>query len=197
MIQNLAEKIENSGRRKPKKMSIVFTFLSICYIAGIFLWADSPIVEELSAFNPYSLLHIPLYGILTILLIFSKLPFNFLNPTNQRNQVKVEDKVKVEVQRNQTNQINQTDQRNSINPSIPSNPRNSTNPMNHFIPGLISFVVAVADEIHQAYIPGRNASIIDVLLDLVGIVLVLIVSHQIRRKRLFTHSAAANRTFKG
>jgi hypothetical protein len=28
-------------------------------------------------------------------------------------------------------------------------------------------------------------------------VLVLIVSHQIRRKRLFTHSAAANRTFKG
>jgi hypothetical protein len=53
-----------------------FSFLSIAYIAGIFLWADYPIVEELSAFNPYSLLHIPLYGILTLLLILSKLAFN-------------------------------------------------------------------------------------------------------------------------
>jgi hypothetical protein len=135
-------------------MSIVFTILSVAYIAGIFLWADSPIVEELSAFNPYSLLHIPLYGILTILLIFSKLPFNVFNQTNPLN--------------------------------LPREMRSLFHwrPMNYVIPGLISFVVAVADEIHQAYIPGRNASITDVLLDVVGIVLVLIVARQMRKKRI-------------
>jgi hypothetical protein len=145
-------------------MSIFFTILSIAYIAGIFLWADSPIVEELSAFNPYSLLHIPLYGILTLLLIFSKLPLNLFNQKGKTS---------------------------------PTNPSNSSNPTNYIIPGLIAFIVAIADEIHQAYIPGRNASITDVLLDVVGIVLVLIVFQQMRKKRLLTHSAAANRTFKG
>jgi VanZ family protein len=37
----------------------------------------------------------------------------------------------------------------------------------------IALIVAVADEIHQAYVPGRDASITDVLLDLFGIILVL------------------------
>ncbi len=60
------------------------------------------------------------------------------------------------------------------------------NPINFFIPAAIAFVVAVADEVHQAYVPGRDASVTDVLLDLVGIVLVLIVIHQIRRKGLLT-----------
>jgi VanZ family protein len=124
---------------------LLFSFLSIAYIVGIFLWADSPVVEELSSFNPYSLLHIPLYGILTILLIFSEFPFNLFNPRN---------------------------------------PINSRNPINYIIPGLIAFIVAVADEIHQAYVPGRNASVIDVLLDLAGIVLVLIVAHHIGRKKV-------------
>ena len=145
---------------------LLFSFLSIAYIAGIFLWADSPIVEELSAFNPYSLLHIPLYGILTLLLIFSKLPFNVSKQTNQRSQINL---------KNQIDQINQTNQRNPSNPS---------NPTNYIIPGLIAFIVSIADEIHQGFIPGRNASVIDVLLDLVGIVLVVIVIHQIRRKKI-------------
>jgi hypothetical protein len=152
---------------------LLFSFLSIAYIAGIFLWADSPIVEELSAFNPYSLLHIPLYGILTILLMFSRLPYNFINQTKQieqKNQVKVQPKVKDKIEVNV--------QKNSINPT------NSSNPSNNLIPGFIAFLVAIADEIHQAYIPGRNASITDVLLDVVGIVLVLIVVHQIRRKKV-------------
>jgi VanZ family protein len=39
--------------------------------------------------------------------------------------------------------------------------------------GFITLIVAFADEIHQAYVPGRDASITDVLLDLVGIILVL------------------------
>ena len=135
-------------------MSILFTILSVAYVAGIFLWADSPIVEELSAFNPLSLLHIPLYGVLTLLLMFSKLTFEFFNQTNQANS------------------------------TSPINPINPINPISFLIPGLIAFIVAIADEIHQAYIPGRDASIIDVILDLSGIVLVLIVIHQIRRKKV-------------
>jgi VanZ family protein len=121
-------------------MRIFFSILSIAYIAGIFLFADSSVVSTLAAFNPYSLLHIPLYGILTVLLIFSFMPLKFKLL-------------------------------NSINP------RNSTNAINlrarYLLPGGIALIVAIADEIHQAYVPGRDASITDVLLDLVGIILVL------------------------
>jgi len=120
-------------------MRLIFSILSIAYIAGIFLFADSSVVSTLSSFNPYSLLHIPLYGILTFLLIFSFMPLKF-NPTNQKNQ------------------INQINQRNF-----------------YLIPGGIALIVAIADEIHQAYVPGRDASITDVLLDLAGITLVLFI----------------------
>jgi len=91
-------------------------------------------VSDLSTFNPYSLLHIPLYGILTVLLIFSSARF----------------KIKT------VSKINST---------------NSTNLL--AAAGLIAFIVAMADEIHQVFIPGRNASITDVLLDMLGIILVL------------------------
>ena len=54
---------------------------------------------------------------------------------------------------------------------------NATNTINlrarYLLPGGIASVVAIADEIHQAYVPGRDASITDVLLDMVGIILVL------------------------
>jgi hypothetical protein len=60
-------------------MRIFFSILSIIYIAGIFLFADSSVVSTLAAFNPYSLLHIPLYGILTVLLIFSFMPLTNTN----------------------------------------------------------------------------------------------------------------------
>ncbi|MCJ7784563.1 MAG: hypothetical protein MUP41_11570, partial [Desulfobacterales bacterium] len=39
--------------------------------------ADSPMVSELAQFNPYSILHIPVYGILTVLLFFSFMPIKF------------------------------------------------------------------------------------------------------------------------
>jgi VanZ family protein len=112
---------------------LIFTLLSIVYIAAIFLWADSPVVSVLAPFNPYSLLHIPLYGILAILLIFSFLPIK-LNHNNQRNQI---------------------------------------NQRNYFIVGLVAFGIAIADEIHQSFIPTRDASVIDIFLDAVGIVLVI------------------------
>jgi VanZ family protein len=119
-------------------MNILFLILSAAYIAGIFLLADSPMVSDVSAFNPYSILHIPLYGILTLLLILS------FPPSKQ----KCADTI------------------------------NSSNSSNLVVAGIIALVVAIADEIHQAYVPNRNASVIDVLLDLLGIICcILLVRH--------------------
>jgi VanZ family protein len=57
----------------------------------------------------------------------------------------------------------------------------------HFIPRLlivasIASVVAISDEIHQAYVPGRDDSFTDVLLDMVGIVLVLFLVLHLYKK---------------
>ena len=139
-------------------MRLLFTILSIVYIAGIFLFADSSVVSDLSSFNPYSLLHIPLYGILTVLLLLSFVPITQLpvNSLSQRNQMD---------QRNQRNQINF-----------------------YLFPGFIASVVAITDEIHQAYVPGRDASITDVLLDLLGIILVLFFAFRLlKTKTSFSH----------
>jgi VanZ family protein len=125
-------------------MNFFFCILSVAYIAGIFLFADSPIVSDVATFNPYSLLHIPLYGILTLLLIFS---FScrrkkFLNPQNLTNPI---------------------------------------SSRTFFIASLIALVIAVADEIHQAYIPSREASITDVFLDIVGIVFCVLMIKRIKK----------------
>ena len=109
-------------------MRIFFSILSIAYIAGIFLLAGSSVVSDLSPFNPYSLLHIPLYGILTILLILSLVPITQL-PNYLITRF--------------------------------------------LVVGFIALIVAIADEMHQAYVPGRETSVTDVLLDFVGIILVL------------------------
>jgi len=136
-------------------MRLFFSILSIAYVAGIFLLADSSVVSDLSTFNPYSLLHIPLYGILTFLLILSFTPLKF-NPGNLSREMR---------------SLFQRD------PSNPSNPSNSTNWRNYFLlSGGIALFVAIADEIHQAYVPGRDASITDVLLDMVGISLTLFLT---------------------
>lgn len=118
-------------------MRLIFSILSIAYVTGIFLLSDSSLVSDLSKFNPFSLLHIPLYAILTFLLILSLMPIKF-------------------------------------NPSNPSNPTNPSNPRTYFLlTGAIASIVAVADEIHQAYVPGRDGSAMDVLLDMIGISLAL------------------------
>jgi VanZ family protein len=124
-------------------MRIFFSILSIAYVAGIFLFADSSVVSTLSSFNPYSLLHIPLYGILTFLLIFSFVPMTQL-PNYLITRF--------------------------------------------LVVGFIALIVAIADEIHQVYVPGREASITDVLLDLVGITLVLFFFFRLlKTKTSITH----------
>jgi VanZ family protein len=119
-------------------MNPFFSALSLAYIGGIFLLADSPMVFSAPTFNPYSILHIPLYGILTILLILSFPPFQ-TNPDKQSDLFRFQ------------------------------------------IAGLIALVVAIADEIHQAYNPSRNASITDVLLDFIGIILCILLIRRIQR----------------
>ena len=55
--------------------------------------------------------------------------------------------------------------------------------------GVIALGVGIADEIHQAYVPGRDASITDVLLDFVGIALVLFFAFRLLKTKTnaFTH----------
>lgn len=174
-------------------MNPFFSILSLAYIAGIFLLADSPVVSDVAPFNPYSLLHIPLYGILTFLLIFSNFasPFKFIN---KRNQMNSKDSIDPKNSKNPTNPINLS--RLPCNLSVQGEMRpalcsvetttwgslfhwDSKNAMNYSVAGIIALLVAIADEIHQAYIPSRNASIIDVFLDIVGISLCLLLIKRI------------------
>ena len=134
-------------------MRILFSILSFAYIFGIFFFADSSVVSDLSSFNPYSLLHIPLYGILTALLIFSFVPI-----TQRRND-----------------SINLPREMGSLFH------RGSRNHL--FVAALFALIVAIADEIHQAYVPGRDASLTDVLLDMAGIGIVIFFTSQLFRKK--------------
>ncbi len=123
-------------------MRLLFSILSVIYIAGIFLFAGSSVVSDLSAFNPYSVLHIPLYGILTILLIFSFLPITqLLNKSTTHRMTQLPNDLITRF----------------------------------LVAGFISLGVGIADEIHQAYVPGRDASFTDVLLDLLGTILALVL----------------------
>jgi len=160
-------------------------------------------VSDVAPFNPYSLLHIPLYGILTFLLIFSNFasPFKFIN---KRNQMNSKDSIDPKNSKNPTNPINLS--RLPCNLSVQGEMRpalcsvetttwgslfhwDSTNPINSInllIPGSIALVVAIADEIHQAYIPNRNASIIDALLDIIGIILCIVFVKRIEQISWFS-----------
>jgi len=52
-------------------MNPLFTAISAACIFAIFFWADSPVIPQIEVFNPFSLLHIPLYGILTGFLLLA------------------------------------------------------------------------------------------------------------------------------
>ena len=138
--------------RNPKFINPFFSTLSLIYIAGIFLLADSPVVSDIAAFNPYSLLHIPLYGVLTILLVLS---FR-TRPGNSTNSSREMRPVPCSVETTTSGSLFHWDSINLI------------------AAGIIALVVAITDEIHQTHIPSRNASITDIFLDIVGIVLCIL-----------------------
>jgi len=52
-------------------MNPIYAFSSAAYIFVIFFLADSGAVSQIEELNPYSVLHIPLYGLLTFLLLLS------------------------------------------------------------------------------------------------------------------------------
>jgi len=73
-------------------------------------------------------------------------------------------------------------------PNDTINPKNSINLIPHFlIAGLVALGVAIADEIHQAYVPGRDASVTDVLLDIVGISLTMLTILKLSKKKYLSH----------
>ncbi len=109
---------------------LFFSFLSAAYITAIFLFAGSPIVTEISRFNPDSLLHIPLYGVLTALLDRSF---------------------------------------------------GGAGRIRFLLPAVVALGVAVADEVNQIFTAGREGSVTDVVLDLVGISLFLLLSARLRK----------------
>ena len=131
-------------------MRFFFKLASAAYISAIFLLADSSVVSNLSTFNPYSLLHIPLYGILTLLLIFSFIPMTQLRSNSVAHRL--------------------TQRHNNPMTQLPNNSISR-----FLVVGLIALIVAIGDEIYQSFIPFRNASVTDVFLDLLGISFVLIV----------------------
>jgi VanZ family protein len=107
-------------------LRLFFFILSLLYIAAIFIFAGSSMVSDLSFFNPSSILHIPLYGILT----------TFLSLSMKRSS-------------------------------------------RLWIPGLVAFVIAIVDEIYQGFVPGRDASVIDGLIDVIGIVVALCIIRKV------------------
>jgi len=117
--------------------------LSTLYIAGIFI-LPRVIPDSLLSrnWNPYSLLHIPLYGILMILLTLTFEPHIFFQ--------------------------------NKLSSGVSFS----------FLPGGIATVVGVLDEFHQSFIPYRDASVGDVMLDIVGIGLAVILIRFNRQRRI-------------
>jgi hypothetical protein len=157
-------------------VKIFFSVLSGAYIAGIFLLADSPMVSDVAPFNPYSLLHIPLYGILTILLVLS---FR-RKPGNSRNLSRLPCNLSVQGKMRPAPCSVETTTLGSLFHWDPSNSSN------YFIAGIIALIVAIADEIHQAYLPNRNASVTDVFLDIVGIILCMVFIKRIEQISWFS-----------
>ena len=85
--------------------------------------------------NPYSLLHIPMYGVLMMLLTLT------------------------------------------FEPRIFSQRRRSSGVSFVFLSGGIATAVGILDEFQKTYIPYCNASVTDVLLDIIGIALLVILMY--------------------
>jgi len=122
-------------------MRWIFRIVSALYISAIFLFTGSPIVSDLSPLNPYSLLHIVVYGILTLLLAVS-LSFGMRGRGKRIHWKRL------------------------------------------LLIGSIALFVGIADEIHQSLFETRNASAMDVVLDLIGIGLALFAVSRLSNRRV-------------
>lgn len=109
-------------------MNPFFAFLSAAFIFAIFFLADSGAVSRVGEFNAYSLLHIPLYGILTFLILLS-----FCTGKGRYTSARL------------------------------------------IAGGAFAGLVGLLDELFQSYIPSREGSLGDVLLDFLGIAAALLL----------------------
>jgi len=123
-------------------MRSILRMMTLLYIGAIFVLADSPMAKDLSRFNPYSFLHIPLYGMLSLLLILSF-------PSSPKTP--------------------------STHPGISLAQIRISEKRAFFRAGIIALVIGMADEIYQSYLPSRNASVMDLFLDFLGVVLALFI----------------------
>jgi predicted membrane metal-binding protein len=160
-------------------LNLFFAFLSAAYIAGIFFLADSPVVSSLSAFNPYSLLHIPLYGILALLLILTMTPFGLCgslfsalrSPLMKRSD--------------DPNLLNGLTVQHSLHIDASPHQRIYASARGRIlISGFIAFLIGVADECYQSFIPSREASMTDVLLDGIGALLAVVLMLKLIKRQL-------------
>jgi len=161
-------------RNRVRSINLFFALLSVAYASAIFVLAGSPLAFSLSAFNPRSILHIPLYGILTFLLFFS-IP---ASPNAAVASVDAEEDCKnqsIPVDKQKTMRNAKTLEAERLKPS---------EYWRHLAAGLLAFGVAIADEIHQSHVPGREASLSDVVLDGLGIVLACGVIMWLRKRKV-------------
>ena len=122
-------------------MRWIFRIVSALDISAIFLFTGSPIVSDLSPLNPYSLLHIVVYGILTLLLAVSLSS----GTTGWGKRIHWKRLLLI---------------------------------------GSIALFVGIADEIYQSLFETRNASAMDVVLDLIGIGLALFAVSRLSNRRV-------------
>lgn len=169
-----------SVRRELILLNLIFIVLSAMYIGAIFLLSDSPMVSNMAKFNPYSLLHIPLYGILTGILILSISPVGNLRKKSKTqihsNNLGWQSKNKI-ILNNSNSQL-----RESIILDLLGVQHSRIFP-DFVLAGLIASITAVLDEIHQKYLPNRDGSLSDVLLDMVGIAISIILGKQLYKNR--------------
>ncbi len=123
------------------KIDRIISILTLIYILSLLIlpWlVPNTVMSHL--WNPFSLLHIPLYGVLMLLLTLT------LQPKSAHPE------------------------------AIPFKPPFL------LLPGGVSFLIGVLDEMNQKFIPGREASIGDLLLNLTGILLASIGIYFWRRR---------------
>jgi hypothetical protein len=137
-------------------MNLIFTIFSIAYIFCIFFWADSPVVSDMATYNPSSLLHIPLYGILTVFLTFAIVPCSF----GRMNVLP-----------------------DSRGYAVLRLRMDASSRLRFLIPGWIALGVAIADEVYQSFLPCRDASLTDVLLDFIGITFALLLIFRLYKRQ--------------
>jgi VanZ family protein len=54
---------------------------------------------------------------------------------------------------------------------------------------ILLFIIAwaISDELHQAFIPGRDASVVDIIVDTIGGIAAIKIAHHPKFDRLFGH----------